>query len=189
MLEQAKRELDLGKIISYPTETVYGLGVDPSNENAVDKLLEIKKRSSSISLIASSIEVVNSLPIIESDSSTRLKLQEKHWPGALTLILKVDINKISFSKKLLASDGSIAIRVSSSKQARELAKLCSGLITATSANPKDFEPAKSLEESLKYFPDIFALKREEGDLQEDLPSTIYSLISNKVLRQGVVKLS
>jgi len=188
MLEQARKELDLGKIISYPTETVYGLGVNPRNEDAVSKLLEIKERNSSISLIANSIDVVNSLPIIESDSSKRLKLQDKHWPGALTLILKVDINKINFSKKLLASDASVAIRVSSSKKARELAKLCGGLITATSANPKDLTPAKSVEESLKYFPEIFTLIREESDLQEDLPSTIYSLVSDEVLRQGFVKL-
>ena len=185
-LEQAKKELELGNIISYPTETVYGLGVDPKNKKAVKKLLEIKTRSSSISLIADSIKTVNSLPIIDSDLKLRLELQEKYWPGALTLIVKLDTEKINFSSRLLAKDNSIAIRVSSNKLARELASAVGGLITATSANPRDLEPAINKEQSLEYFPDFFTL--ESKDKKDKMPSTIYSLFEKKVIRQGEIKL-
>ena len=186
MLEEAKKELESGNVISYPTETVYGLGVDPRNEIAVEKLLKIKQRNSSISLIADSIETVNSLPIVETTSELRLKLQDKHWPGALTLIVKLDIAKVNFSKKLLAKDQTIAIRVSSSDLARNLAGIAGGLITATSANPKDLKPAKNKQESLDYFPKIYALKSEVNS--QDMPSTIYSLVENKILRQGSINI-
>ena len=184
MLEEAKKELESGNIISYPTETVYGLGVDPRNEKAVEKLLKVKERNSSISLIADSLNSVNSLAIIEKDSELRLSLQEKHWPGALTLVVKVDSSRINFSKKLLAQDETIAIRVSSSVLARDLARMAGGFVTATSANPVGLKPAKNKEESLNYFSGIFTLEGKVNS--QDMPSTIYSLVENKILRQGSI---
>ena len=184
MLEEARKELESGNIVSYPTETVYGLGVDPRNEKAVEKLLKVKERNSSISLIADSIKSVNSLPIVEQSSELRMSLQEEHWPGALTLVVKIDSTRINFSKKLLAQDETIAIRVSSSILARDLAKVAGGFITATSANPIDLKPAKSKEESLNYFPKIFTLERKVNS--QEMPSTIYSLVESKILRQGSI---
>ena len=188
-LELAVIKLKAGEIIAFPTETFFGLGVDPSNEVAVDKLLKIKQRhlNEGISLIVSSSEVINALPIKEQFREKRIALQDRFWPGALTLIIDLEQSNLPFSKKLLAADGSIAIRISSSEVATKLSSAIGGFITATSANPHSQAPAKNSIEAAKYFPDIFVLDGKTDSLE---PSTIVDTrtIPFSVLRQGAISL-
>ena len=76
-----------GGVIVFPTDTVYGIGCDPYNENAVKKIYEIKSRDKikSLPVLAYSIDIVKQ--IVMMDKLTE-KIVEKYWPGPLTLILK-----------------------------------------------------------------------------------------------------
>jgi L-threonylcarbamoyladenylate synthase len=184
-IQEAVKRLKQGEIVVFPTETFFALGVDPYNQHAVERLLNLKSRSDNqgVSLIAADIKVVNSLKIKDLNREKREKLQNKFWPGPLTLVLAFE--QIEVSRNLLAKDGSLALRVSSGDIARNLAQAIGGLITATSANPHAKLPAKTLLEAKQYFPDLFVV---DGGSHETQPSTIVNLQKTpyEVLREGVI---
>lgn len=184
-IQQAVIKIKAGEVIAFPTETFFGLGVDPCNPKAVEKLLNLKERflGEGVPLIASDLEVVNSLEIDDSNFQKRLKLQEKFWPGPLTIVVKIKNSKLS--KDIFAKDNSVALRVSSHEISRMLAKNIGGLITSTSANPHGFPPARTVEDVKKYFPDMFVV---DGKGNATSPSTIVSMLDNqyRVLREGAI---
>ncbi len=178
MLEEAIQRLKAGEVIAFPTETLYGLGADPRNPQAVEKLLDLKSRHSGegISLIASES--------FQPASKLGKLLAEKYWPGALTMVLELEEK---FPPGIAANDGSVAVRVSSSLLSRKLAEATGGFITATSANPHGESPAESAQQAKAYFPDLFVL--DSGELpQARQASTIVDVRNNevRVLRQGSV---
>ena len=73
------------KIVIYPTDTLYGFGVDVTNTKAIDLLNKIKKRNSPLSIIVSSIEMLKSYAILDENM---LSLIEEILPGSFTLLLK-----------------------------------------------------------------------------------------------------
>ena len=84
--------LENGGVIAYVTDTVWGLGCLPNNENAVQKIYEIKKREAQKPLILMSNEVYNLIDYVEPFSKTASKLIKKYFPGALTLVVKKSKN-------------------------------------------------------------------------------------------------
>ncbi|MGB7860343.1 MAG: L-threonylcarbamoyladenylate synthase [Acidimicrobiia bacterium] len=86
MIDAAVAAVREGLVIGLPTDTVYGLGVDPLNEAAVARLFELKGRSEHkpVGVLASSIDQAEMLGEIEGHARV---LAEMHWPGALTLVV------------------------------------------------------------------------------------------------------
>ena len=87
VLDFAVAAVQSGKIIIYPTDTVYGLGADPFNERAVTRIFSIKNRPRSrpLPLAVSGVNMVDDIAFITGKAQ---KLMEQFWPGALTVILK-----------------------------------------------------------------------------------------------------
>ena len=86
-INKAKKILKKGELIIFPTETVYGLGADATNQNAIKKIYEIKKRPLNNPIICH----FKNIKAIEEDfvlNNIEYKLAKKFWPGPLTLILK-----------------------------------------------------------------------------------------------------
>src|SRR5262249_56419331 len=83
---QAKSALSAGKLVAFPTETVYGLGADATNDSAVAKLYAAKERPSFNPLIAHVANLVAARRLAQFDAEA-LKLTEAFWPGPLTLVL------------------------------------------------------------------------------------------------------
>jgi tRNA threonylcarbamoyl adenosine modification protein (Sua5/YciO/YrdC/YwlC family) len=85
--EQAVRALVRGEIVGVPTDTVYGLAIDPSNEIAVSRLYELKGRPAGkpIGLLAASLEQAATIGAIEGVAA---ELAARFWPGALTLVVR-----------------------------------------------------------------------------------------------------
>ena len=86
-INKAKKILKKGDLIIFPTETVYGLGGDATNWNAIKKIYEIKKRPLNNPIICH----FKNIKAIEKDfvlNNIEYKLAKKFWPGPLTLILK-----------------------------------------------------------------------------------------------------
>jgi L-threonylcarbamoyladenylate synthase len=191
-LEQAARLILNGQVVACPTETCFGLAVDPRNQQAVEILARLKSRfdGTGISLIASDELMVESLISEESFEvkEERLSLQKQFWPGALTLVVNPnqEANK-TLRPEIFGPNQTLAIRVSSSI-ASELAKKVGGIITATSANPHGFKSAISEEEVLQYFPNLNVLS---GVVPGGKASTILDVttLPFTIIRRGVVEMS
>jgi L-threonylcarbamoyladenylate synthase len=132
-LEQAAQFLRQGKLVAFPTETVYGLGADATNDEAVAAIYAAKQRPRFNPLIAhvGSFAQARDLGIFNSDAE---RLARKFWPGPLTLVLP---RRHDCPVALLASAGlaSIALRVPAHEVAQRLIALSSKPIVAPSANP------------------------------------------------------
>ena len=85
--------IENGGVIIFPTDTVYGIGCNPYDANAVKKIYEIKSREKikSLPVLASSIQIVKQISIIDEFTENIIK---KYWPGPLTLILKLKVENL-----------------------------------------------------------------------------------------------
>lgn len=130
-IQKALQILKQGGVVAYPTETFYGLGVDPHNKAALEKIFYIKQREREkpISLILSSTHQLKKWVV--GLGAREKKLIKEFWPGPLTLVFKA---KKSVSPLLTAGTGKIGLRVSPEAHCQKLARGLSGAITATSAN-------------------------------------------------------
>lgn len=130
-IEAAVNILKAGGVIAFPTETFYGLAADAMNENAVDRIFEMKGRSfnNPIALIISREDELGLLTDNVPDAAK--KLMAAFWPGPLTLVFKAST---SVSPRLTAGTGKIGVRISNNPIAQALAAGLGRPVTATSAN-------------------------------------------------------
>lgn len=132
-MERAAQLLRQGKLVAFPTETVYGLGADATNDEAVAAIYAAKGRPRFNPLIAhvAGIAEAKALGLFNADAE---RLAENFWPGPLTLVVP---RKTNCPVSLLASAGlnSIALRVPSHAVAQKLITLSGKPIVAPSANP------------------------------------------------------
>lgn len=172
-----------GGVIAYPTEAVYGLGCDPDNDEAIEKLLAVKQRpwQKGLILVASSFEQL--LPYIDVAQLTQAQLDFAHskWPGPFTFVMPV---REHVSRKLRGEFDSIAVRVSAHPIVRELCDTLNKPLVSTSANLAGQMPIMSSTQILADFADkIDALVL--GDLgQQTQPSSIIDARSGQILRNG-----
>lgn len=123
------QRLQAGEIIVYPTETAYGLGCDPKNKHALQRIYDIKRRDASklLPLIASSTWAVRKYFTLNNYEKL---YAQKNWPGPFTMIL----HRKSMRDGLKLDYDQVAVRVSGSELSRHLARRLGGLIISTSAN-------------------------------------------------------
>ena len=167
-----------GGILCYPTETFYALGVHPSNEDALRRLRELKRRpdEKDLPLIAGSMEIVRSF--CRTDDPRLAALASRFWPGPLTIVLPA----------LHPGLSSYAIRVSSHPVARALSLALGAPIVSTSANESGSPPVTLpalLPDSIRSGVDVVV---DDGAVPGGLPSTIVSLLTTpaQILRMGAV---
>ncbi|MDF0535374.1 threonylcarbamoyl-AMP synthase [Shewanella yunxiaonensis] len=180
----ASKEILLGGgVIAYPTEAVYGLGCDPDNEAAVQRILEIKQRPWQKGLIMVASNFAQLRPYIDEAQLTEAQLASAFakWPGPFTFIMPV---RASLSPFVRGQFDTCAVRVSAHPLVRELCDLVNKPIISTSANLAGEPPAVTAEAILQTFDgklDALVI----GQLGEQRqPSTIIDIRSGKVLRQG-----
>lgn len=131
-LHLAAKFLTQGKLVSFPTETVYGLGADATNDDAVASIFKAKKRPAFNPLIVHLSSLEEAEKYVDFDLASR-KLAEAFWPGPFTLILKRKPD-CALSKLVSAGLDTVAIRVPAHPVARELLQYFSYPIAAPSAN-------------------------------------------------------
>jgi L-threonylcarbamoyladenylate synthase len=141
-LRTAAHVLRTGGVIAYPTEAVYGLGSDPRSVEAVQRLLELKKRPAhkGLILIAAGRDQLD--PYVDWDA---LDEQRTHavlssWPGPITWLLPA---RRDVPVWLRGEHESIAVRVSAHAPVRELCLAYGAALVSTSANPTGRRPARS----------------------------------------------
>lgn len=192
VLAEVSAVLMAGGVVAFPTESSYGLAVDPCNEKAVRKVFAIKKRSSakSLPLVASAIADVRKVFELQGVAG-RLA---RRWPAPLTMVLRVkkDSRKI-FAKGVAGADGSVAVRVPKSVWARAVAGAGGGMVTSTSANISGDAAIFDAGEIVRAFgrarvrPDLVV---DVGVLVERKPSTIVRVEGGRVgvLREGSLRI-
>ena len=122
-----------GGLLAFPTETVYGLGVDARNSDAVARLYDAKGRPSFNPLIVHVASFEAAQALVEFDDTARA-LAEAFWPGALTLVLPLKADA-KISPLVTAGLDTLAIRVPDHPVAQALMATFGGPIAAPSANP------------------------------------------------------
>lgn len=138
---QAVNTLENGGVIAYPTESIFGLGCDPLDENAVANLLTIKQRSWKKGLILIAADLNQLQKFIQPLSSRILETLKITWPGPVTWLLRA---KPNISNYLIGEHQTIAVRVTAHKQSADLCRSFGGAIVSTSANISNMPPAKTI---------------------------------------------
>ncbi len=140
ILLQAVSILEKGGVVAFPTETYYGLAVDPFNEKALKRLFTIKQRDPQKPILVLIHEINQLSSMADAIPERYQSLMKKYWPGPLTLIFPA---RNTISPLLTCGSGTVGIRISSHPIAQHLCKLWGKPLTATSANISGETPADS----------------------------------------------
>lgn len=184
-LAHAVSALDADGVVAFPTETFYGLAVDPRSATAVRRVFALKDRppDQPLPLIAASIDQI--VDHVGTLTPLAHRLAEQAWPGPLTMI-------IAASPRLCAdvhlSTGRVAVRVSSDPVARALAEQTGHAITSTSANISGKPPATTAETVEEFFGDRIDVVIDGGPTAGGAPSTIVDVTGEVpiLVRAGVI---
>lgn len=184
-VKKAAQIVARGGVIVYPTDTVYGLGCNSFNEDAVKRIFRIKgERTKPLPILASDAKEVER---IAHTTERALKLAEKFWPGPLTMVLP---KKASLPSIVTCDLDSVAVRVPNHKVALELIRLSGGLLVGTSANKTGKKPPQTATDAAKQIGEEVDLIIDDGPTPIGASSTIIDLTQEKlkILRQGPIKL-
>jgi L-threonylcarbamoyladenylate synthase len=170
-----------GGIIAYPTEAVFGLGCDPDNQEAIKKLLAIKKRPIEKGLILLAADYSQLLPYINDNHIPQDKRDTilSRWPDGITQVLPANKN---ISPLLCGQFTTIAVRITSHPEVVKLCNVVNKPIVSTSANLTGQPPAKSyktLDKDLIKQIDSIIKKPTLGYTQ---PSTIIDGLTGETFR-------
>lgn len=187
-IQTAVSSLRQGKIVAFPTETYYGLAVDPENDEAVTKLYSLKNRPSEkpLLLLIESREQLQDL-VIEVPFLFE-QLMDTCWPGPLTLIFSA---QGSVSTLITGNTETVGVRVSSEPLAMKLVSAFGRPITATSANLAGLPPSATAREVMDTFGERVDYIIDGGDSPAGLCSTIVAFENSQltVLRNGQIDLA
>ena len=185
---EAAEGLRSGGVIALPTETFYGLAVDPASTTGVTRLLELKgyPLGRSLLLLADSLDQANELCHLRRSASA-LALADAFWPGPLTLVLPA-VQGIDLPACPL---GSVAVRVPGAEAPRRLARELGRPVTGTSANTAGAPPAECAADVRTAFPTGLELILDGGATPGGKPSTLLDLTGSRprMLREGAVSRS
>ena len=175
-IRAAAQALISGRIIAFPTETVYGLGVCADNDTAIDNLYSVKQRARDKKL---------SIMIAEPDDVTKHvkhippiagRLISSFWPGPLTIIFDLPDNH------------TVGIRNSSHHVVRDLLKAAKISIVSTSANISGSPPATDAQQVISNFSGKVDVVLDGGTAEAGKPSTVVKIVNNtfEIIRHGVI---
>lgn len=174
-----------GGVIAYSTESFYALGVVATDNAAVKRLFELKKRphDKPVPIIISDINMISS--IAKSIPAGAVKLMDRFWPGPMTLIFESLDNIPAI---LTGNTGRVAVRIPGESAALDLVRALKFPITATSANISAQPPAVDADTIIDYFGDSIDLIIDSGTSPGGRPSTIVDVTVTppKILREGSI---
>ncbi|HWR37296.1 MAG TPA: L-threonylcarbamoyladenylate synthase [Clostridia bacterium] len=185
LITYAAEQIRSGRVLGMPTDTFYGLAVDPFNLHAVERVYEIKERGrhKPLSLLIESIEQAEQMA---DDLPDELYgLAERFWPGPLTIIVKAAPR---LPLKVTANTGNIAIRVPSAAIPLAVIRAAKVPITATSANLSGASECTTAEAVKGQLKDRVSVIVDGGTSPRSVPSTIVHLDRRgwKLMREGAI---
>jgi L-threonylcarbamoyladenylate synthase len=185
-LKMAAETIKNGGLVVFPTETVYGVGCNALDEEAIKRVFEAKNRplDNPISVLVSSIEMAKTLA--KNISEDELKIMKAFMPGPLTIVLE---KKDSVSNVLTAGTNTVGIRMPENDLALKLIRYSGVPLATTSANLSGHTSGTNIEmikSDIGNYVDCFI---DGGESEIGIPSTVIKLDGKniKVLREGTIK--
>ncbi|MCK7460256.1 Sua5/YciO/YrdC/YwlC family protein [Idiomarina aminovorans] len=178
---QAARSAIKTGVIAYPTEAVFGLGCDPHNDVAIQRLLHLKQRPAEKGLILIAADYSQLLPFVEDSAIAQDRRFSvlSYWPGPVTLILPA---RKTVSPLLTGGRKTIAVRVTAHEPARALCRELGHALVSTSANLTGQEPARTAAEVRLQFGDSVDWIMDDNTGGAANPTRIIDPLSNQVFR-------
>ncbi len=198
VINEAVQTLKDGGLVAFPTETVYGLGADARNPEAIKKIFTTKGRPSNHPLIVhlaapdkfdqAQVDWVSVLsPWARDISGDALKLMNAFWPGPLTLVFKKDKSVLD---DLTGGQDTVAIRAPAHPMAQELLRKFKGGVVAPSANRfGKVSPTSAADVRSEFEGELELMVLDGGDCEVGIESTIIDLSSGDhplLLRPGLI---
>jgi len=184
-LDRAAETLQQGGILAYPTETLYGLGVDPFREDALDRLFRLKGRSTGtpVSVLVRDMEMLQDL-VEDVPPRARLVL-ERFLPGPLTAVL---FARGRLPSRLTGGTGKIGVRISPHPVLSYLFERFPHPLTTTSANRTGMAPAVNAGQVRDAFPEGIDCILDAGPAPGGTGSTVADLTGRDplILREGAL---
>lgn len=184
-IERAAAAIRGGQLAAIPTDTLYGLAVDPANGAAVARLFEVKGRLGE-----------NALPLVAADPeqverhfgrlpAMAVRLAGRFWPGPLTLLLNAPSN---LAPQVSGGTSKIGVRVPAHPVAVALCRACGGPLTATSANISGRPPTDDPEAVMQALGDLIDLLVDSGRTPGGAPSTVVDVTGPEpwLIRAGAI---
>ena len=182
LIDQAVQLLRDGGVVAFPTDTVYGVGADPLQPEAVRRLYRIKGRPDNkpIAILVGSIE--DAARVAQNLPTTFSRLAHRFWPGGLTLIVEAR----DLPPEITAGGSTVGVRMPDHPLTLELLRGFGGPIATTSANRSGEPPATSAEEVNAQLGDRVNLIVDGGDTITRVASTVLDLSVSppQILRHG-----
>lgn len=174
--------LRAGGVIAYPTEAVYGLGCDPANRAAFDRLFGLKRRppAQGVLLIAAELAQIEAYADVAALSAVALARVQATWPGPHTWVIPRSSHCPAW---IAGAHAGIAVRLTAHPLASALCREFGGAIVSTSANPHGSPPARDAEAVRALFgTDLAAiLDGATGGLER--PTPISDAVTGESLRE------
>ncbi len=176
----AAEALRRGEVIAYPTETVYGLAVDPFSEEAIARLFEAKGRDTHHPVLLVVADEAQLRGVAAEVPDSAAALAKAFWPGPLSMLFA---KSARVPESITAGGNRVCVRETSHPIARALCVAAGSAITSTSANRAGQPPARSVAEI--DLPGV-AIAIDGGELPPSAPSTLFDPESGTVVRAGAI---
>ena len=184
-LKEVATAIKNGKVVVFPTETVYGIGTNGLDEKAIEKLYKLKKRPKNkpISLLVNNMDMIND--IAEDITELEYKLINKFMPGPLTIILK---KKNKIPDILTANSSTVGIRIPENEIAIKLIEYANVPLATSSANISGEASGINLKNIMKDFNDDIDYYIDGGFSKIGIASTVVQVFDGipHILRKGVI---
>lgn len=183
LAERMRRVLGENGLIALPTESFYGLAVDPFNEQALAKLWQVKGRSNGKPVLVLIGEGSQLNPFVRNIPPAGTVLMNAFWPGPLTIVFPA---ALGLSDAVTAGTHSVGIRLSAWHPLCELLRRV-GPVTGTSANREGMPPPTTAREVRHYFGDALDLIVDAGPTPGGQPSTVIDVQGPiRIIRDGAI---
>jgi len=187
LIDHVARSIESGQVVALPTDTFYGLAVDPVNLRAVDRIYDIKSRARHKPLSLLIADVAQAYSLARNCDNAFDKLAERFWPGPLTIIVRAGAK---LPLRVTANTGNVALRVPEASIARAIVEKLGVPITATSANLHGMPECTSALSVFDQLGDMIPMIVDGGPTARTIATTIVDLTAGdnswSIIREGAI---
>ncbi len=185
-INEAAKLINEGQLVSFPTETVYGLGADATNESAVKQVYQAKGRPSDNPLIVHVADVATVEKYAQPLSDSAKKLMAKFWPGSLTMIFKLKPNALSTA--VTGGLDTAAFRCPRNQTTLDLIRISGKPMVGPSANTSGKPSPTTAQHVYHDLHGKIAAIMDDGPTEVGVESTVLDLSTKQpaILRPGAV---
>ncbi len=183
-IREAAMVIIKGGLVAYPTDTVYGLGCDPFNSEAVDRLSRAKERGKgSFPILVSSLDKAKQLGMF---SDVAIQLAARFWPGPFTMVVPA---LASLPPSVTGDFSTVGLRIPNHETAEKLINNCNGAVIGTSANISGNPSPRTADEVMRQLKDRIDLVLDGGPALVSRESTVARVIQENVtvLREAAIR--